>query len=162
VADLLIYWRSDLNRSRTLPHPCCAASAGDGFRRRCQASATALRTERKSAGRTRPCPDQPQPRRVAALVGGRPAQASGRESFSLARGRRGADGGAVAPVRREDRPRNLRGRRGLKAARRGPRLTPAARSPVPIRRGRPGRRLRQAHGLVRPRCARASRQCHVR
>src|SRR6202043_1467176 len=38
------------------------------------------------AGRTRPGADQPQPRRVAALVGGRPARASGRESFSVARG----------------------------------------------------------------------------
>jgi len=52
------------------------------------------------AGRTRPRPDQPQPRRAAALAGGRPARASGRESFSVARGRRGADGAAVAPVRR--------------------------------------------------------------
>jgi NADPH2:quinone reductase len=59
------------------------------------------------AGRARSRADQPQPCRIAALVGGRPPQAVGSEGLSAGRGGCRDERAAVAPIRRQDRPRNL-------------------------------------------------------
>jgi NADPH:quinone reductase-like Zn-dependent oxidoreductase len=59
------------------------------------------------AGRARSRADQPQPCRIAALVGGRPPQTVGSEGLSAGRGGCRDERSAVAPICRQDRPRNL-------------------------------------------------------
>ena len=60
------------------------------------------------AGRTRSGANQPQPCRVAALVGGQPSQAVAGEGLPARRGGCGNERAAVPRIRRQDRPRNLK------------------------------------------------------
>jgi hypothetical protein len=102
--------------------------------------------------RDRPLRSRPTSAAAAAAVGGRPAQTSGRESFSIGRGRQSADRSCC----RADTPARSFSKRKPSTS-----PTPAARSRVLIRRESSDRRSRPEHGPVHQACDRAVRRCRV-